>query len=39
MNKDKELLESFISKIQPIRKEGSEIPEHKFLLTFSLMKI
>ena len=39
MNKDKELLESFIWKIQPIRREGSEIPEHKFLLTFSLMKI
>lgn len=38
MNKDKELLESFIPKIQPIRND-TEIDEDKFLLNFSLMKI
>ena len=38
MLKDKELLESFIPKIQPIRTDN-EIEENKFLLMFSLMKI
>ena len=38
IQKDKELLESFIPKIQPIRSDN-EIEEGRFLLMFSLMKI